>query len=91
MEYDASKISYDELLQHFWKQHNPMEGAKAQYKSAIYTHDKEQQKVAQAALEARRAKGLKSGTDIEPVPKWHDAEAYHQKHLQKVGAGELAA
>ena len=50
--YDPSKISYNELLKVFWENHNPTTlnrqgfDVGTQYRSAIFFHDSEQEKIA---------------------------------------------
>ncbi|KAK9830645.1 hypothetical protein WJX74_000089 [Apatococcus lobatus] len=50
--YDPSKVTYEELLQTFIKNHDPSRASgKAQYKSAIWTHDESQQAAVQKLLQ----------------------------------------
>jgi len=70
----------------FWAAHNP--GAPSfsrQYRSAIFFHDDEQRRLAEATKNRRQEKG-RIYTDIEPLSKFYRAEDYHQKyHLRSVG------
>jgi len=81
IEYDPSEVTYEQLLDQFYKEHTPRR-AKVQYKSAIWFHDEEQKKIAEATVNAHGGKFV----DIDPVDEWHDAERYHQKYLEKQGA-----
>ncbi len=92
--YDPSVISYDELLRHFWEQHDPTQGMRqgndrgTQYRSAIYTTSPDQAATA-AASEVMYGEALKAGghsditTDIEPAGRFYYAEAEHQQYLAK--------
>ncbi|MEE8559191.1 MAG: peptide-methionine (S)-S-oxide reductase MsrA [Alphaproteobacteria bacterium] len=92
VEYDPSQVSYDELLAVFWEIHDPTTlnrqgpDVGAQYRSAIFFHDAEQE----AAARASKEKLQKSGgfgreivTEITPASTFHRAEEYHQQYLEK--------
>lgn len=92
VEFDPAKVSYDELLNVFWKNHDPTTlnrqgpDVGAQYRSAIFFHDAEQEKVALAFKEAHEAAFRKSiVTVIEPAKEFWMAEDYHQQYLEKRG------
>lgn len=91
IEYDPSKISFDELLEVFWKTHDPTtlnrQGADVgtQYRSAIFYHNEEQK----AKAEKYKAELDKSGafdkpivTEISPFTKFYPAENYHQQYFE---------
>jgi peptide-methionine (S)-S-oxide reductase len=97
--FDPAQISYDELLDVFWSNHNPTtlnrQGPDVgrQYRSVIFYHSPEQK----AAAEASREKIDQSGkfkrpvvTQIEPAPKFYRAEEYHQRYLEKRGQSHCA-
>ncbi len=99
VEFDPSQISYDELLDVFWSNHNPTtlnrQGPDVgrQYRSVIFYHSLEQE----AAAKASKSKIEKSGrfnrpvvTEIESAPKFWRAEEYHQGYLQKRGQSHCA-
>ena len=99
VEFDPSQISYDELLNIFWPNHDPTSlnrqgpDVGTQYRSVIFYHSPEQQ----AAANASKEKIAKSGrfnrpivTHIEPAPKFWRAEEYHQRYLQKRGQSHCA-
>ena len=92
--YDPSRISYAELLDAFWTCHDPTtmnrqgpdEGT--QYRSVIFHHDVEQEKIAQESLkEVEASRIFKSPivTEIVPAGKFYDAEEYHQQYFTKNG------
>lgn len=96
IEYDAEKISYEKLLEIFWKSHNPTTRNRqgpdigSQYRSAIFYHTPVQQKIAAAAKEALEKSGRFTSpivTEIAPAQTFHRAEEYHQKYLMKQGGG----
>ncbi len=89
IEYDASKISFDELLEVFWKTHDPttlnQQGADVgtQYRSVIFYHDDEQKAKAEeykVALDASGAFDKPIVTTLEPFVKFYPAEDYHQDY-----------
>ena len=92
VEYDPEQISYEELLDIFWKCHDPTllnrQGSDVgtQYRSAIFYHDEKQKAIARASKEILQKK-LKSKivTEIVQALEFYAAEEYHQKYLQKRG------
>ena len=94
VEYDPNEISYDELLNVFWGNHDPTslnrQGPDVgnQYRSAIFFHDEEQKKIAQKSKEELEKSGKfqkRVVTEIIPAPEFYKAEEYHQKYFQKHG------
>jgi len=82
--FDPNKISYAELLKHFWQEHDPTVKHKTQYKSIILYHNNEQKKLAEANLKEEEQKlGQKIATEIRPAQTFYRAEDYHQKYYQK--------
>lgn len=92
--FDPSRVSYEQLLEAFWAMHDPTtlnrQGPDrgSQYRSAIFTHDEEQQA---SAIESRKIQGQsgkysdKIVTEIVPVLDFYPAEEYHQRYLEKRG------
>jgi peptide-methionine (S)-S-oxide reductase len=87
--YDPSKVSYDELLEVFWKMHDPTQKNRQgndvgpQYRSVIFYHDAEQKKLAEAykaKLEAEKIWDRPIVTEIAPFSKFWPAEEYHQNY-----------
>lgn len=94
MEYDPSKISYDELLEIFWKTHDPTtlnrQGADVgtQYRSVIFYHSNEQKEIAEKykeALNKENAFGKPVVTSIDKAETFYVAENYHQDYYFKNG------
>ena len=96
VEYDPQVVSYERLLYHFWKIHDPTQRDRQgndvgrQYRSAIFTHSPEQQ----AAAEKARDELAQSGryprpiaTEVVPAGEFWPAEEYHQDYLDKHPGG----
>jgi peptide methionine sulfoxide reductase MsrA len=83
IDYDPTRISYEELLDIFWESHNPaISSWSRQYMSAVYFHSEEQKRLAMETKSREEAnrKG-KIYTDIVPASEFYTAEGYHQKYL----------
>ena len=94
--YDPWKVSFEQLLEIFWSNHNPttrnIQGPDVgtQYRSAIFTHSPEQEtaaKISIAALDKAKRFSRPIVTQILPAPVFYPAEEYHQKYLMKRGMG----
>ncbi|MDD5492600.1 MAG: peptide-methionine (S)-S-oxide reductase MsrA [bacterium] len=94
IEYDPVVISYEELLDIFWKIHDPTQVNKqgpdlgSQYRSVIYFHSPGQEKAALLSREKLQRSGRyksKIATVIAPAAQFWPAEEYHQKYLHKKG------
>jgi len=90
--YDASRISYRELLDVFWKNIDPTAANRqfcdigSQYRAGIFYHDGEQQRLAEAsrgALEKSKPFEGSIVTEIVPVSAFYPAEEYHQDYYKK--------
>jgi len=90
--YDPSKITYSELLDVFWKNIDPtqMNGQFAdmgtQYRTAVFYHDEEQKRLAEASKETLRKSGKYDKaivTEIVPAGEFYKAEDYHQNYYRK--------
>jgi peptide-methionine (S)-S-oxide reductase len=93
--YDPAKVSFEELLNVFWKAHDPTQVNRqgpdfgAQYRTAIFFHSPEQEAAAKKSLAAVGASGKFKrpiATEITAAGPFYRAEEYHQKYLQKRGA-----
>jgi peptide-methionine (S)-S-oxide reductase len=93
--FDPEKVTYDQLLNVFWKIHDPTQVNRqgpdfgTQYRTAIFAHSPEQEAAAKKSREALDSSGkLKRpiATEIVPASTFYRAEEYHQKYLQKRGA-----
>ena len=92
--FDPSVITYDQLLDFFWRMHDPTTFNRqgpdvgSQYRSAIFTHSPAQEEQAKASKEKAQSQFPKKiVTFIEPAPVFYPAEEYHQKYFQKNGGG----
>jgi peptide-methionine (S)-S-oxide reductase len=90
--YDPQKISFPELLEVFWKTHDPTtlnsqgNDFGTQYRSAIFYHDDEQKELAKAYMKKIDESGAFNGplvTEISPTTKFYVAEEYHQDYFAK--------
>ena len=81
--FDPDVISYQELLEHFWKQHDATEVQTVQYRSVIFYHNEKQKKSAERSLKEQQKKAKMIVTSIEEASTFYQAEEYHQKYLQK--------
>ncbi|HSU31875.1 MAG TPA: peptide-methionine (S)-S-oxide reductase MsrA [Bryobacteraceae bacterium] len=94
IEYDPSKVSYDQLLNIFWNEHDPTQVNRqgpdfgTQYRTVIFYHTPEQERIARASKEALEKSGRFSrpiATEIVPAQTFYRAEDYHQQYLAKRG------
>jgi peptide-methionine (S)-S-oxide reductase len=90
IDYDPEIISYDELLDLFWNNHNPTTPNKQgwdvgeQYSSSIFYFDDEQKLIAEKSLEKMQENtDLKIVTIIKKAGSFYPAEEYHQKYFMK--------
>jgi peptide-methionine (S)-S-oxide reductase len=94
VEFDPSKVTFDQLLDVFWANHDPTtlnrQGPDhgSQYRSAIFFHSPEQEKAAEASKERIGKSGKFRRpivTEITPASTFYKAEDYHQQYLEKRG------
>lgn len=92
--FDPSRISYNKLLETFWNKHDPTTKNRqgpdfgSQYRSVIFYHTEEQEKLAIESKEKLEASGKYSKpivTEIVPATRFYPAEDYHQQYLEKRG------
>jgi methionine-S-sulfoxide reductase len=90
--YDPAKISYDQLLDIYWRQIDPTQAdgqftdIGPSYRAAIFYGNNDEKKIAETSKEklARSGKFKKPiVTEILPAMKFYPAEAYHQKYYQQ--------
>jgi len=77
IEYNPKEISYEDLLNIFWKNHNPEIKNKEQYKSIVFYYDEKQRALAEKKKEERYI------TEILPAPEFYKAEECHQNYYKK--------
>ena len=89
--YDPKVVSFPELLEVFWKTHDPTtlnrQGADkgTQYRSVIFFHDEEQEKLAREykkKLDDAKAFNAPIVTEISPLKNYYSGEAYHQNYFR---------
>ncbi len=87
-------ISYEKLVEYFFKLHDPTQVNRqgpdvgTQYRSAIFYHSPDQQRVATAVKERLDKSGKfrrPIATVIEPAAEFWRAEDYHQSYFKKNG------
>ncbi|TKI08571.1 peptide-methionine (S)-S-oxide reductase MsrA [Martelella alba] len=93
--FDPSAVSYEELLQLFWENHDPAQGMRqkgdigTQYRSAIYAVTPAQKSAAEESKGRFQTAMAQSGddrnitTEIEPATPFYYAEDEHQQYLHK--------
>ncbi|MBI3557228.1 MAG: peptide-methionine (S)-S-oxide reductase MsrA [Deltaproteobacteria bacterium] len=96
IKFDSGKLSYQDLLVHFFKMHDPTTADQqgndrgTQYRSAIFFHGEKQKKEAEALMkkiEDSKAWNAKLTTQLAPAGIFYPAEEYHQKYLVKNPGG----
>jgi len=94
VQFDPNQISYGELLNVFWENHDPTQLNRQgpdfgkQYRSVIFYHTDEQKQTAEASKQALAESGRHRRpivTAIEPAAEFWRAEEYHQRYLEKRG------
>ena len=92
VEFDPSVVSFDQLLNVFWKTHNPTTKDRqgpdfgSQYRSVIFYHSQDQKAAAEKSKEDLEKSGEFANlivTEITPAPEFYRAEDYHQKYFAK--------
>ena len=92
--FDPARISYQQVLQVFWENHDPTQGMRqgndigTQYRSAVYTTDPSQVSVVEAtrSMFGERLGAAGYGpitTEVAPLDVFYYAEPYHQQYLAK--------
>lgn len=90
--YDPAKVGYEALLQIFWHNIDPTQedgqfaDRGSQYRTAIFYHNAEQQRLAEASKEALQASGkfiAPIATRILPAARFYVAEDDHQRYYEK--------
>lgn len=96
VEYDAAKISYRELLDFFFRVHNPTtlnqqgNDRGTSYRSTIFYSDETERAEAEAFIELVNESARWEDpvvTTLEPLTRFWAAEGYHQDYLQKNPGG----
>jgi peptide-methionine (S)-S-oxide reductase len=96
--FDPKLVSYENLLQLFWENHDPTQGMRqgndmgTQYRSGIYIFDDAQRRAAEQSRDAYQPKLTAAGhgritSEIIPAPEFYYAEEDHQQYLAKNPGG----
>jgi peptide-methionine (S)-S-oxide reductase len=94
VEFDPNVVSYEELLEIFWKIHDPTQmnrqgpDSGTQYRSVIFYHSEEQQtKAAESKNKLKNSGAFNKpiATEIAPASTFYRAEEYHQRYFEKHG------
>ncbi|GAO13739.1 uncharacterized protein UV8b_01617 [Ustilaginoidea virens] len=93
--FDPRQVSYRALLEFFYRMHDPTTrnaqgpDAGTQYRSAIFFHDGEQERIARQVTRLADEQWWKGGivTEIAPAGRWWTAEEYHQEYLGRNPGG----
>lgn len=92
IQYDPEKISYTELLEVFWKTHDPTTPNRQgpdvgpQYRSAVFYHNGQQREQAEKYKQKLDAAQIFNGpivTEITAIEKFYAAEEYHQNYFNE--------
>ena len=90
--YDPEKVSYADLLDHFWRHVDPTDSGGQfvdrgrQYRSVVFYHDPEQRRLAEASKAALERSGRFDRpvvTEIVELTGFYPAEEYHQDYYKK--------
>lgn len=90
--YDTTKMSFEELLEVFWKTHDPTtlnrqgNDVGTQYRSVIFYHTEKQKKLAEGYKKKLDASGAFDNpivTEISPLKNFYKAEDYHQNYFNQ--------
>lgn len=95
IEFDPSQISFADLLEVFFKTHDPttlnQQGADvgAQYRSVIFYHNDEQKRLSELAIKTASESGDWKNpivTEVSPYVNFYKAEDYHQDYYALNGS-----
>ena len=95
VDFDPTAVSYEDLLELFWRSHDPTQRAyKTQYASLVLTQVESQATIAhESATRVEQLFGTKLATRIEPLGTFWMAEDYHQCYFdqRRSGSGLLGS
>ncbi len=89
--FDGAKTTYEALARLFFEIHDPTQlnrqgpDVGAQYRSAIFYADEDQERVAEKLIDILKKKGLDVETQVQPAATFWEAENYHQQYYTKGG------
>jgi peptide-methionine (S)-S-oxide reductase len=92
VEFDPEEVSYGQLLDVFWRKHDPTQVNRqgydvgSQYRSAIFFHTPEQEETAvRSRAEVQSQTAGRVVTELVQAGPFFEAEDYHQQYLEKRG------
>ncbi|NVK27038.1 MAG: peptide-methionine (S)-S-oxide reductase MsrA [Flavobacteriia bacterium] len=91
VEYDPSKVTYEELTRLFFETHDPTQAngqgpdIGPQYRSAIFVANESEREIAENLIGILEAKGLDIATEVKDAATFWDAEGYHQDYYDNKG------
>jgi peptide-methionine (S)-S-oxide reductase len=92
--YDTTKLSYEDMLEAFWKSHDPTQlnrqgnDVGTQYRSVIFYHNEHQRKLAEEYKKKLNESGAYNDpvvTEVSPFTVFYKAEDYHQNYFNENG------
>lgn len=90
--FDPQRVSYDELLEVFWKVHDPTQVNRQgpdigdNYRTGIFVHSPEQEQAAKESKERAHTRFRRPiATEITQASEFWEAEDYHQRYYDKHG------
>jgi peptide-methionine (S)-S-oxide reductase len=93
VEYDPTRVPYEQLLRVFWKIHDPTEVGRqgpdvgSNYRSVVFTSTSEQAAAAPVSMQAEQQRlGRPIATEIRPMGPFYKAEPYHQQFAERTGS-----
>lgn len=98
LEFDVGKTSYETLVRHFFRLHDPQAQLNRQgpdvgdnYRSAIFYITDEQKRIAELVMaELAPNYGDPIVTEVAPAGPFYRAETEHQKYAERTGRGKCA-
>jgi peptide-methionine (S)-S-oxide reductase len=91
--YDPEVLSYEDVLKVFFTIHDPTQlnrqgpDVGSQYRSVIFSHDDDQQEIAQRFIAELEAEGAYDEddivTEVAPLEEFFEAEEHHQDYYEK--------
>jgi peptide-methionine (S)-S-oxide reductase len=87
--FDPERIGFRELLEIFFVIHDPTtlnrqgNDVGSQYRSGIYTHNAQQERIAREVIAELHAAGTNAVTELAPERDYYPAESYHQRYFER--------
>lgn len=87
--YDPARVSYEQLLAHFWRHHDPLDGGGQfcdrgpSYEAAIFVTPAQRAAAEASRTQAAQTLGRAVVTPVRPLGAFWIAEDYHQDYYQK--------